>query len=105
MPVDGIVAVVDSGRTVSSVAKTGWKVLVERRPRWQLMALVVDVDGSKKHRWMHAAVAGLGRVAGCNDRGGCQVVMDIEVDAVDADGGKGVEVMESSVEAVALAIV
>ena len=105
MPVGGIVDGVGGGETVSSVDETGWKVEEEeRRPRWRLMALVAGFDGSGKRRWMLVAVAGSGKVAVHGDRGGCRVVMVIEIDTVDGDGGKGVEVMGSSVEETALAV-
>ena len=93
-PVEGVVAVVDDGRTVSSVDKTGLEVVVEGRPRWWLMALVAGFDGSGKHRWTLVAVAGSGKVADRGD-GGCRVVMDVEVDVVDGGGDKGVVVMGS----------
>ena len=87
-----------------SVDETGWKVVVERRLHWQLMALVVGVDESGEHHWMWVVVAGLGKVADHGDRGGFRVVMDVKINAVNGDGDKGVEVMGLSVEGTALAM-
>ena len=105
MPVWGVVDGAGGGKTISSVDGTGWKVEEEeKRPRWWLMALVASVGGSGKRRWMLVAVARSGKVADRGDRNGHQVVMSVEIDAVNGDGGKGVEVMEVSVEETALAM-
>ena len=106
-PVEGMVVVVDDGKTVSSVDETGekvvpvvekhlrlldrggrvcWRVL-RREPRWQCLTVVEGVDGVECHsmcvRDGDSRVVEVGTdVVGVVDGGGSKEVVEMEMDGL-----------------------